>query len=176
MGKVDKFEQQMAAAAEGASSASLEIVLAVDIGSSSVRCCPFIISHSEKFISPKWRVPISRKAVRFNSLGTASGAEISGAATSVVQECIQELRKSLPNFCIRAIGFGCFAMSLIGVDASGIAVTPVFTYADRHPETSSALQILKQKLEAAGARAEIESRTGAPLHSSYAAPQLARLR
>lgn len=163
----------MAATAEDA---AVEVLLAVDVGSSSVRCCPFAVSRSSQTSFPLGSVGVARERVVFGPMGTASAPDVTKAAARVVLECVERLRKVLPSFEVKALGFACFSMSLVGVDSSGNPVTPVFTYADRHPGTLTALATLKELSEAAGSQARIEARTGAPLHSSYAAPQLARLR
>ena len=130
----------------------MDIVLAVDVGSSSVRRCPFAVTRSSAFTAPLGRVGVSRKAVSFCSLGTASAVEMAQATASVVYECLERLRKVIPSFQVTAIGFACFSMSLVGVDSSGTPVTPVFTYADRHPGTVSALDRLKEALQAGDAQ------------------------
>jgi gluconokinase len=76
---------------------------------------------------------------------------------------------------IVAIGFDCFAMSLVGSDLEGKPVTKVFSYAERFSSTAKYTSTLRQRL---ARRNELDStyqRTGAPIHSAYAGPTLMRL-
>jgi gluconokinase len=64
-------------------------------------------------------------------------------------------------------------MSWLGVDESGAAVTPVYTYADTL--SGDYARALRDQLKAAGVLKETYRRTGVPIHSAYAPGQLLRL-
>jgi hypothetical protein len=48
-------------------------------------------------------------------------------ALDVVKECICNLKSTIGDFKVVCIGFSCFAMSLVGVNAIGEPVTTVYT-------------------------------------------------
>lgn len=78
-----------------------------------------------------------------------------------------------------AVGFACFGMNLVGVDADGRPCTPVYTYASSCPESAKVVKRLRESLERTGSEGtagveEARQRTGAPTHGSYAPVQLLR--
>lgn len=78
-----------------------------------------------------------------------------------------------------AVGFACFGMNLVGVDADGQPCTPVYTYANSCPESAEVMNRLRESLELTGRGGtggveEARQRTGAPTHVSYAPVQLLR--
>lgn len=159
------------------------LVLIVDIGSSSVRASIFDVEvlgaeHSPPFIIAD--VPVARST----NVGAAQGPDgstnfdaLAGRVDAAIDGCLAELP---PNETrpIAAIGMDTFVMNWLGVDEHGAVVTPVFTYADKAPTTpahvEALISIVNETLP--GGAAELAERTGAPLHRSYAAPQLRRYR
>lgn len=78
-----------------------------------------------------------------------------------------------------AVGFACFGMNLVGVDADGQPCTPVYTYANSSPGSADAIKRLAESLDRTGRGGEggldeARQRTGAPTHVSYAPVQLLR--
>lgn len=71
---------------------------------------------------------------------------------------------------VAGVGLDTFSSSLVGVDASGRALTPAFTYADSR--CAPQLATLRAELD----EAEIQQRNGTRLHTSYLAPRLLWLR
>ncbi|MBL7258792.1 gluconokinase [Paractinoplanes lichenicola] len=67
---------------------------------------------------------------------------------------------------ITGVAMDTFAASLIGVDASGRALTPCLTYADSR--SAKAVAQLRQELD----EHAVQQRTGTRLHTSYHAPRL----
>lgn len=68
-------------------------------------------------------------------------------------------------------------MNLVGIDASGQARTPVYTYANSRPGSADVMRGLRESLErtgsgGAGGLEETRRRTGTPAHVSYAPAQL----
>eukprot|EP00947_MAST-08B_sp_MAST-8B-sp1_P000637 g637.t1 len=140
--------------------------LVLDVGSSSVRCSFF------PDVSQPRSAYTARQPVRISGEGTFDALDLLGAAERCVAECVESVR---PAPAVKAVAFDCFAMSLLGVDATGEPVTPVFTYADRHQGTAAQVRRLRADLAKTGQVEELHQRTGAPLHTSYAAGQLCRL-
>lgn len=116
----------------------------------------------------------------------------------------RELRARGMSRPVRAVGFACFGMNLVGVTEDGTPCTDVYTYAntgsasssvpggDSERLTSSLMTCLKQDLDRLGHSSEsgtgsgrggnrvqgleeTRQRTGTPTHVSYAPIQLLRL-
>lgn len=112
----------------------------------------------------------------------------------------RELRARGLSRPVRAVGFACFGMNLVGVTEDGTPCTRVYTYAntgstspsvpggDSYSLATSLMRRLKQDLDrlgyssgsgAGGTRGlgleETRQRTGTPTHVSYAPIQLLRL-
>ena len=62
---------------------------------------------------------------------------------------------------IAAVGLDTLASTLVGADAAGRAVTPVYTYADSRPAED--VEAMRRELDGA----EVLQRTGCPLHAAY---------
>ena len=155
------------------------LLLAVDIGSSSVRCTAYVVPHhrrpntgSDPAAAPQplhgAKVPSPPSDID----GRFDPGALEAAARAAVDACLAELP---PSAHVDAVGFDCFSMSLVGSDADGRACTPVYSYAERHPATAAHARLLKDNLRRTGRLGATYQRTGAPLHVAYAAPTLARL-
>jgi len=105
--------------------------------------------------------------------GTSGGSPdgASGDGTSTASAPTPEPRHHTPQ--IKAVGLSCFAMALVGLDAAGEAVTPVYTNADWR--NADAAKALRAELERDGALDAVQGRT-APLDGRYAPALLLRLR
>lgn len=103
-----------------------KVVIAIDIGSSSVRCSAYqnftiIMSSSRNLSSVE---AISGK-IRLQAGNSAS------SLLSLVEECVDEtlamLHRMSDDFEVVALGFTSFVMNLIGIDADGNLLGPKAT-------------------------------------------------
>lgn len=101
------------------------------------------------------------------------------ARTDISCHCgfYSKLRARKISNAVVAVGFACFGMNLVGVDADGHPCTPVFTYANSSRGNSDITNRLRESLERAGHAGthgleEARQRTGTPIHVSYAPVQL----
>mmetsp|Transcript_48489 Transcript_48489/g.56669 ORF Transcript_48489/g.56669 Transcript_48489/m.56669 type:complete len:568 (+) Transcript_48489:886-2589(+) len=94
-----------------------------------------------------------------------------------IDKTLSQLREKIVNatttFSIIGIGFSTFCMNLIGVNHQNqlISNEDTMSYACNSPEISKECQTLKSKIGLAGAK-NLYKRTGTPIHSCYALPQL----
>ena len=144
------------------------IVLAIDVGSSSVRCSAFRVGEDTNDTK---HIPSCTSTLPLHATNAKSADSIEEATTSVLRICIQRL-ESKGAVSIRAVGVATFAMSLVGVDKiSGEALTPVFTYAGDASVLSSAQQLKSEHTPSELSRHYLN--TGTVLyHPSYAMAQL----
>lgn len=158
-----------------------EIVLTLDIGSSSIRCGAYKVIGDSKverlegcFASRVLRTvePNTGKI----ELRTEHGKSLLDEIDAIVDETLENLRKYPTSARVVGMGFASFCMNLIAVDASGIPVgkEATLSYACSTPTVADVCKRLKSEL---GTKREDElyQRTGSPLHSSYALPQLREL-
>ncbi|MCS6870218.1 MAG: gluconokinase [Anaerolineae bacterium] len=143
-------------------------VLAIDIGSSSVRLIVYRYAEGELTALFTLSAPI---AFRTDSSGAS---EIDAESLrSVIEGLLDKLcgRADFPK--LNAVCMATFVGNLLGVDAHGRALTPIYTYAD----TRCAPQVerLRAELGEAGLR-ESHQRVGCMLHTAYHAPKLLWLR
>jgi gluconokinase len=140
------------------------LLLAIDVGTSSVRCSLWRADGSP--------VPGTQAQcqTRFNGLGQSSAEEIRQAAETTLDACLQKYRKLDNPGEIVGVGWASFAMSWLGVDSKGEAVTPVFTYADTR--SGGQARRLRDQLRAQDQLGQTYLRTGTPIHSAYAPAQL----
>lgn len=170
------------------------IGLAVDMGSSSVRCSAYVLKPDGVRFIPGSLRQVKRDAINPKD-GTADAEQIVTDIETVIDGCLNALRAQGVADSVAVLGFAAFVMNLVGVDAEGKAVTPVLTYADRHPHTPVYVERLREQIAATEAKRHqktssfsiakkttasaagegIYDATGAPIHTAYAAPQLWRL-
>jgi gluconokinase len=140
-----------------ADAAEAPLVLALDIGTSSVRALLFDAQARQV------RIPVARRETRLHvSQDGASELDPDHLLTSLwasVDECYQKAG-SLMNQ-IGGVAISTFVSNLLGLDASGRPVTPLMTYADTRP-APDALR-LKNRLD----EAVLHDRTGTHIHPSY---------
>lgn len=137
------------------------LVLAVDIGTSSLRTALF---HSDGT-----RI-LSSTAQKTYPLRVSpdGGAELSpkdllGAAEKALAETLAFYRsaKDLAHRPILAVGGSCFWHSFLGLDGKGKAATPVYTWADSRCREDAA------RLRAKFSENKIHARTGCMLRASF---------
>lgn len=130
-----------------------DTVLALDIGSSSVRASIFnthleplmTVSHKHQFdITPAGASTMDMKELQAR-----------------VETCLDAILAHPTAQRIMAFGMATFASNLLGVNAQGAPITPVYSYADTRcaPSALKLAQLVDEKA--------IQQRTGCRLHSAY---------
>ncbi|MCA9914597.1 MAG: gluconokinase [Anaerolineae bacterium] len=129
--------------------------LILDVGSSSVRAALF---DEQARLIPDGMV---RHNYRFSY--QPEGAAVIDAARlrSYLESCMDEILQHPQAATIRAVGMATFVGNLVGVDVTGKAITPLYTYADSR--SANDVMALRQLVDLA----EVHQRTGAILHSAY---------
>jgi gluconokinase len=133
------------------------LVLALDIGSSSVRA----IVHD----GHGRPVDGATAQTAYRMQTSAEGGVF--VAVDDLRRLVERTIDELHGRCepvlreVRVVGVACFSHSLVGLDQGGRPVTPVLSWAD----TTSAAAALELRAELDGAT--VWRRTGAPLHASY---------
>ncbi len=133
------------------------LVLALDIGTSSARAMLF---------DPRGKaVEGLRSQVHYSPETDASGAAVLDAdrVVEAVAGCVDGVLRDAGDRArhIRAVGAATFWHSMLGVDASGAAVTPLYTWADTR--SAEAASRLRSEVDAAA----VHARTGCAIHPSY---------
>ncbi len=145
----------------------LDLILAVDLGSSSVRASAYLIDGTRLEETTGFR------NTEQSADGTFDPHVLTGLTEEVISDCLARVREVTNDARFVAAAWTSFAMSWLGVDASGQPVTPVYTYSDAlsGPFADS----LRQELLQQGKLDDAWQRTGAPVHTAYAPAQLLRL-
>ncbi|GLE01688.1 hypothetical protein PINS_up010522 [Pythium insidiosum] len=172
------------------------LVLVVDVGSSSIRasCYALVDALTGRAIARASRRDLERADVDavewvmlqgsmtqlpmssvINSAGEAELAQIENAVETAIDRTLAFVRAAGLSRQLRGVGFSTFAMNLVGVDAKGAAVTPVYTYAGRRPSTALHARRLRELLTERGQLDDFHDRTGAVIHPAYAAAEFFRL-
>ena len=131
--------------------------LAVDMGSSSVRCSAYVLKRDGVVPVPGTLVQIQRDAIQAD--GTADAEKVLRDVEAVIDGCLHKVRAKGLGQYVAVVGFAAFVMNLVGVDQAGHPITPVLTYADRHPSTGAYVEKLRDQI-AAKAREEKEQQKG----------------
>ena len=132
-------------------------VLALDVGSSSVRAVLF---------DGRGRPVRGVSARRPYRLRTAADGTAEADATQIfalITDCLDEVHARAGQAGIRpaAVASCTLVSNVLGVDASGRPLTPVYTYADTRP--AAEVRFLRQHLD----EREVHRRTGCRFHTSY---------
>lgn len=142
------------------------IVLAVDIGTSSVKAGLY---DSAANSVPSTHVSVAHDQISRND-GTVEEPvdRIVEAVESAIDRVLEIAQDH--GYEIAAVAMDSMASTVLGVDSDGVPLTPVYTYAD----TRSAQDVdsLKEELDAAA----VHQRTGAMQHTSYVAGRVRWLR
>jgi gluconokinase len=144
----------------------LPFVLAIDVGSSSVRSSLF---------DARGEAVEGTEAREAHLLHTAPDGTAEDSADDLLERVNRIIDKTIQAAGllareIKAVGVDTLAGTLLGVDDAGSPVTPVYTYADTRPGPE--VEYLRQHLDAAA----VYQRTGCPLHTSYAPARFLWLR
>ncbi len=137
-------------------------ILVLDLGSSSVRALLF---DDEATL-------LAHTARRHSFTTTPPGASTLDVAEceANVEACIDEILQHPQAGGIRAVGMDTFVGNVLGVDAEGRAVTPIYTYADTRSVEDVVALASEIDLEAA------HQRTGCVNHTAYLPGRLRWLR
>ncbi len=132
-------------------------VLAVDIGSSSVKAGLFD-SHARSITGVEATIPHSQ-TIASDGTSEEGANQIQRAVEDAIDAVL--VNAGDRSKAIIGVGFDCMASTVVGVDAAGDAITPVYTYAD----TRSAADVdrLKDELNVP----LVYDRTGVMQHTSY---------
>ena len=131
------------------------LILAIDIGTSSVRTALFDPAAR--------RLPGSLAQRAHAVTHSADGAAELDVATleAGLHACLDGTVPRAGNRLVTAIGVSCFWHSLLGVDARGRALTPIYTWADSRCREDAAV------LRAERPEKTYHARTGCMLRASY---------
>jgi gluconokinase len=164
------------------------IILALDIGSSSLRCSAYAITSKGGSVQA---ISKASSSIRVTSVQPNTGKiqlyfgkEEGGnrkTLMDMVDECLDatliKLRENYStNVQVVAVGISSFVMNLIAIDRGGrlVGEEATISYACNTREVANECFEIKQELGSLGC-AELYQKTGAPIHSSYALPQLRAL-
>jgi gluconokinase len=133
------------------------LVLSLDVGTSSVRA---MIWDRNGDWMPGWETEIEHTMTTTPDGGVETSAEQLFKRTA---RCIDGVLEQAGGHAsaIAAVGMSTFWHNLLGVDADGRPLTPIYTWADLRSQ--GAAEQLKQRLD----ERAVHARTGATLHSSY---------
>lgn len=140
-----------------AAAAEAPLILALDIGTSSVRALLFDAQARQV------RIPVARRETRLQ-VSQEGASEINpdhlvASLWDCVDECCQAAGPLASQ--IGGVAISTFVSNLLGLDAGGRPVTPVMTYADTRPAPDA--QRLKNRLD----ETALHDRTGTHIHPSY---------
>lgn len=144
----------------------MSCILVVDIGSSSTRCVAYDLEA--RMLEGSL---FQDKSLGLTAEATMDSNEVVGKTEGVIAQCIEWCREH-GWAKIQGLGIDSFALSFLGINGSGEACTPCFTYADARPDEFA--QQLREKLGANG-QEEAYERTGTVIHSSYAPAHYLRI-
>ena len=156
-----------------------DIMLVIDIGSSSVRCSSYSYTQTDFLPKPRLRFhPECSTQLKHFLVESTSPSGV----FKVVNEAVEETIKKLSCHGARqvvGIGFASFAMSFVGFSSEGKCVTPLFTYVGdkRHPcySSSHSSSTVDNTLYGEEFVQSCHSRTGCMgYHDSYFLPQWLR--
>ncbi|HSI87103.1 MAG: gluconokinase [Candidatus Methylacidiphilales bacterium] len=150
------------AGALSSGSSGRELVLGLDIGTSSLRCALFD-SRGNRIPGTTAQAGYSLK-VKGDGTAELSAAGLLRATILCLQTTLAAHAQGeggLSTRAIVAVGMSCFWHSQIGVTASGRAVTPIYTWADSRCREDAA------RLRREWSEEEAHTRTGCMVRCSY---------
>ncbi len=139
---------------------SAKLVLTLDVGSSSVRCSAYDQTGAYRTDSRRVQTYRSQRDGTLDLETTVRGCE------KVMDDTLAAIRATDPGHSIVGVGLSVFALSWVGVNVRGQAVTPLYSYACRHG--AQAAGPLRTRLQKAGLAAQIHAASGVPVHTAYA--------
>ena len=129
--------------------------LILDIGSSSIRAMLF---DESAHLLPG---AVARRPHQFLSQPEGASTAVSADLQVLAEACIDEMLAHPDAAQIRAVGITTFVSNIMGVDAKGTPITPLYTYADTQCATDAA--DLKHEVDEKAAH----QRTGCLIHTAY---------
>ncbi|MGB3329718.1 MAG: gluconokinase [Thermomicrobiales bacterium] len=132
-------------------------VLAIDIGSSSVRCLAYDVD-GRQIEGSETQIPHTLRTDRFGA-SEADPRHLFDLTVACVDGTIAILGPRIAD--VAAIGMSCFWHGLLGLDAQGDPTTPVFMWADKRAGAFVAPLAVEFPAE------EAIAATGCRIHSSY---------
>ena len=145
----------------------LDLILAVDLGSSSVRASAYRLDGTRLEETTEFR------NTEQSLDGTFDPHVLADLTEEVISDCLARVRKVTSNARFIAAAWTSFAMSWLGVDSTGQPVTPVYTYSDAL--SGRYADRLRKEMAQQGSLEDTWQRTGTPIHTAYAPAQLLRL-
>jgi gluconokinase len=164
----------------------MDVILALDIGSSSIRCTAYAYSMNnetgvevEVIEGCSSSIPVRSVQPNAGTIHLQYGTKetLLDKVDACVDKVVVQLRKMrTKTFRVVAVGFSSFVMNLIAVDAQGTMLGDEFSisYACNAPAVAQECQSIRDELGEEGT-ARLYQTTGAPIHSAYALPQLRAL-
>ncbi len=146
---------------------SQDLILVIDLGSSSVRASAYNLNAERLDDSTAFRH--TEQALD----GTFDPHILTALTEEVISDCLERVRNDRPSPRFAAVAWTSFAMSWLGVDRAGRPVTPVYTYSDA--SSAPYADTLSEELKQRNGLEETWQRTGTPIHTAYAPSQLLRL-
>lgn len=153
----------------------MKVILALDIGSSSIRCTAY------PFDSSSISSPIASSALPCRSVEPNTGKIslhmdiIDGSLLDKIDQSVLKVLKELPeDVAVVAVGFSSFVMNLIGVDRHGTPLGDDFTlsYACNTSDVAKECQSIRQNDRRVDLEHDYHQSTGATFHPAYALGQL----
>ena len=144
-----------------------DLILAIDLGSSSVRASAYHLNGPRLEETTEFRN--TEQAVE----GTFDPQTLTELTEEVIDDCLARVRKLAAKPRFIGVAWTSFAMSWLGVDPTGLPVTPVYTYSDAL--SGPYADLLRQELAQQRLLEDTWQRTGTPIHTAYAPAQLLRL-
>ncbi|MDX2139732.1 MAG: FGGY family carbohydrate kinase [Chloroflexota bacterium] len=129
--------------------------LVLDIGSSSVRA---LLYDDAAQLLPD---AIARRAHAFTTDADGTSTADARQLRTLIEACIDDILTHPAAQMIQAVGMATFVGNLLGLDAAGQPVTPVYTYADTR--CSDACEHLRAQIDTAATH----QRTGCPHCTAY---------
>ncbi|MGI9088302.1 MAG: gluconokinase [Chthoniobacterales bacterium] len=146
------------------------LVLAIDVGSSSLRTALF----NDRGVRVQSSIACRKYSVCYQEDGGAEleAAALLQAARACLEETLRSRRKSprLRKIPVVAVGGSGFWHSLLGLDRAGVPSTPVYMWADSRSSGDAV------KLRAEHSERQIQRRTGCMLHAPFWPAKLRWLR
>ena len=161
------------------------LILAIDVGSSSIRCSAYRMGTSvvavegcSSSIKMQGVEPNTGKIKIYRKNDGSDEQCMLDDIDSCVDATLDKVREkygaSKSSFIVSAVAFSTFVMNLVGIDrnAKPVGNDATLSYACNTPEVARECEAIRDKLRTKEALDEMYQRTGAPLHSAYALPQL----
>ncbi|KAL3657283.1 hypothetical protein V7S43_017791 [Phytophthora oleae] len=152
----------------------LPVAIVVDVGSSSIRASCFALVSEAQWVLINGSLQ-QQHVSSIDVHGEADGAKIEASVEKILDQTMDFLRATDLTEKLVGVGFSTFAMNVLGVDAKGKMITPVYTYAGRRKATAEWAKQLQERLSARGELEEAHNRTGTVIHPAYAPATFLRL-